>query len=224
MKKNELVIAVIVVAVITVLLLTHATPVVSMLSPKPLPQDALAQYDSKTRMHIDKAVAASVYNIAYQNTALDVDLYEPVELTTEGHIILSTEEQGNSLTVYALTSGMNYEFQDGVFVPKNGYKVMPAVMVFSKDANKEFTLVSYEEPAEGESNVESTKELFPQPLWYFVFNPECAVEKLAEQEMKQVKEYLKSIGREKAPVGSVKGRIYFNIFDSFDELADYPNC
>lgn len=122
--------------------------------------------------------------------------YGPGEVATEGHIILDTEEeQDGKVKAYTIASYGAYGFENGIFTLVSGSGAIPTVMIFSKDEKGEYSLLAYQEPMDGEGNLESKKKMFPQRLWDQVLSEQKYYPELKGQKEEQARQYLKSIGR-----------------------------
>ncbi|HZK27229.1 MAG TPA: DUF5301 domain-containing protein [Thermoclostridium sp.] len=114
----------------------------------------------------------------------------------EGHIILGTEEDGNSTKLYTLTMTGHYGFQNDNFVKVSGTGVIPAAVTLSNNND-----VSIAYPRDGSYYVSSIKEMFPSKYQNRIFDDRDSDRKvLKEQERAYAKEYLSKIGR-KAEIG-----------------------
>ncbi|WP_199872992.1 hypothetical protein [Inediibacterium massiliense] len=122
--------------------------------------------------------------------------YNDGEYTTEGHIILGTEEIENKVKVYTLASVGEFAFENGIFTKVGGTGAIPTVMIFSINKNGEYNLIEYKEPMDGTDYVASVKKMFPKKYYNKVFSGQDEYVKLAKQEEAQAEKYLKSIGRE----------------------------
>jgi len=120
--------------------------------------------------------------------------YYSGEASTEGHMILGTEEKENKVIVYTLSSFGSFGFENGIFTKVGGSGSIPTVMTFSKNEKGEYILQEYKEPLDGTEYERSVKEMFPEKYWDKVFDNESYKE-LAKQQEEQAAAYLKSIGR-----------------------------
>ena len=78
----------------------------------------------------------------------------------------------------------------------SGSGAIPTVMTFSKNTNGGYTLIEYKEPEDGDGNLDSIKEMFPERLWDKVLDKANSnYSELAQSKEAQAKEYLKQIGR-----------------------------
>ena len=83
----------------------------------------------------------------------------------EGHIIMDTVQDGEIVTVYALTMYGAYQFQDGNFVKNGGSGGIPAVIQIRDEDNGVWKLENYEEPLDGGLYGDSIRSMFPEELW-----------------------------------------------------------
>lgn len=117
------------------------------------------------------------------------------EATTEGHIILESEEQNGTVKVYTMASVGAFGFENGIFTKISGSGAIPTVMTFSKNQKGEYALLEYKEPDDGAGYPSSIKKMFPSRLQDRVLSNHGDYAELIKQEEKQAGEYLKSIGR-----------------------------
>lgn len=121
--------------------------------------------------------------------------YFGAETSTEGHIILKTEEKSGRLKVYTLSSFGAFGFENGIFTKVSGSGSIPTVMTFSRDSSGKYSLIEYKEPIDGTGLDSSIKSMFPFTLWHKALNAENYYGDLIKQQELQAKEYLSSIGR-----------------------------
>lgn len=121
--------------------------------------------------------------------------YGPGEVSTEGHVILDTEEKDGKIIVYSIASFGAFGFENGIFTTVSGSGAISTVMTFSKNEKGEYSLLAYKEPTDGAGNLESKKDMFPQRLWDKVLSEQKYYPDLAKQKEEQAKQYLQSIGR-----------------------------
>lgn len=121
--------------------------------------------------------------------------YGAGEVSTEGHVILDTEENDGKIKVYTIASFGAFGFENSIFTTISGSGAISTVMTFSKNAEGEYSLLEYKEPMDGTSNLESKKDMFPQRLWDKVLSEQKYYPELVKQEEEQAKQYLQSIGR-----------------------------
>lgn len=162
-----------------------------------------------------KALSALAYNqVSLDNpTALDdaissailksnAGMYSQGELAAEGHILMSSEEDGPQVKAYCLAMYGEYEFQNGNFVKCSGSGAIPTVITFVLNDSKEYTLVSYEEAEDGSNFVPSIKRMFPEDLWArCITTDEDDFNELNKLERGYAQEYVSGIEREDAEVG-----------------------
>ncbi len=119
-----------------------------------------------------------------------LDGYSPGEKRTEGHFILSIEENSDgTMVVYAIASCNWYCFGNNTFTAVSGSGAIPAVIKFSKKGDG-YELISYTEPMDGSLYAESIKELFPEKLWASAFAADKYYPELKKQQEEQAKAYL----------------------------------
>lgn len=121
--------------------------------------------------------------------------YGPGEFSTEGHVILDTEEKDGKTKVYAIASFGAFGFENGIFTTVSGSGAISTVMTFFKNEKGEYSLLEYKEPVDGSGNLQSKKEMFPQKLWDQVLSEQKYYPDLVKQKEEQAKQYLQSIGR-----------------------------
>ena len=162
-----------------------------------------------------KALSALSYNqVSLDNpTALDdaissailksnAGVYAQGELAAEGHILMSSEEDGPQIKAYCLAMYGEYEFENDNFIKCSGSGAIPTVITFVLNDSKEYTLVSYEEAEDGSNFIPSVKRLFPEDLWARCITiEEDDYNELKKIERGYAEEYVSSIGREDAKVG-----------------------
>ena len=166
----------------------------------------------KREATIEEAVGASI--LLYNK-----DLYSYSEADGEGHIILETEgrkeDEGNVVSVYALTMYGGYQFQNGNFVKNGGTGVIPVVIKLFKEPDGTYFMKHYEMPQDGGDYIDSIHKMFPEALWEQCISPSDAVrEELTAQEHAYAADYLKSIGRENAVIGDYADFSYVSLTDA----------
>lgn len=115
----------------------------------------------------------------------------------EGHIIMDTVQDGEIVTVYALTMYGSYQFQDGNFVKNGGSGGIPAVIQIRDEDNGVWKLENYEEPLDGGLYGDSIRSMFPEELWKrCIAIREEDLKELKRQEQSYAMAYLKTIERE----------------------------
>ena len=116
------------------------------------------------------------------------------ECSTEGHIILGTDTNGNTLKAYLLTEFITFGFENGCFVNQSG-SMVPATMTFDI-ADGEYRLKNIEYAKDGSDSVPSVKKMFPKEfVKRALFHTDKDSDLLWKQCCKQAESYLKSIGR-----------------------------
>lgn len=191
-----------------------------------LSPNVVIDFDSYPKS-LDQAIRMAIHSIQKQ-----AGEYGPYgELSTEGHIILGSDETNGMVKVYAVLSYGDYSFENGVF-HYSGTGAHPAVFTFTKNKKGEYGFVSYHVPMEGEHYMQSIKEMFPWYLVIKVMNAQSYYANLLGQQEAQAKDYLKSIGRE-APISDkpVKPQV-LNLpakaleslrYKMKGDLGDYPH-
>jgi bla regulator protein blaR1 len=149
--------------------------------------------------------AAGTKSEIQNNTAIDEAVgiaikgqgkgYGPGEVNTEGHIILDTEEKGNTIKVYTIASFGAFGFEDGIFTKVSGSGAISTVITLSRNEEGNYYLKEYKEPMDGNLNLKSKKKMFPKNLWSKVISEHKYYPELAKQQEEQAKQYLSSIGR-----------------------------
>ena len=130
--------------------------------------------------------------------------YPGEECVGEGHIILESRKDGDSLTLYALTMYGEYQFQDGNFVKAAGSGVVPAVITFSSDENGRYQFQSLAYPEDGSNCLPSIQAMFPESWWDECISPsETTCNQLKDMEMSYARKYLEDLGRN-ATIGEYK--------------------
>lgn len=121
--------------------------------------------------------------------------YASGEASTEGHIILDTEEKNGIVTAYTIASYGAYGFENGIFTVVSGSGAIPTVIAFAENQNGDYTLLEYKEPEDGERNQQSKKDMFPERLWDKVLSENEYYPDLVMQKEEQARQYLQSIER-----------------------------
>jgi bla regulator protein blaR1 len=158
-----------------------------------------------------------------------LEYYLAGEARTEGHIILSAEQDSDGKTVvYAIASCAYYGFENGLFTEISGCGAIPAVIKLFNSSGG-YSLLSYTEPEDGQRNSESIKILFPERLWPEVLNTDQAYADLQMQKEKQAQAYLDGIGRNAKICQGYVDKEFFhvsadasNTLIAIAELIDYP--
>lgn len=138
----------------------------------------------------DGAVAAAILEYNYS-------IYgDENEVVGEGHIIMDTQEEDETITVYAKTMYGGYQFQDGNFVNNGGSGDIPAVIRISKEPDGTYVTLHYQYPADGGDYIDSVHALFPEALWERCISRQDAdYQELKIQEQVYAEAYLNKIGR-----------------------------
>ena len=122
--------------------------------------------------------------------------YLPGECKTESHFIFSTEEKGETVTVYLIEDYAEFGFYNGFFTNISGGST-PAVFKFKKNG-EDYKFIKAEYAQDGSLYISSIEEMFPNKIAKKVKNG------LSENEnnfmwiakVKQAQVYLKSINRQ----------------------------
>lgn len=157
------------------------------------------------------------------------------ECVGEGHIILGTDSQSDTITVYTLTRYGAYAFENGEFVRLAGRDVLPVVMTFGVSDGDQFELLSYDYPSD-DTFVDDANRLFPKKYRDTLQVPSDEnLASLAEQETAYAVNYLASIGRDaqiavygdEVPVGMINKQPLALLGATADALSTiterYPN-
>lgn len=152
--------------------------------------EVVAENTPLTEDELDRKVAEIIL-------AQNRSWYTGEECQAEGHIILESEVQDGTTTVYALTVYGEYQFQNVDYLIKaSGTGVIPVVLSFGEhEDGREFTHMTW--PDDGSGYNESVKEMFPEHLWDRVLIiQEEDREILAKMERAYAEEHLKKSGRD----------------------------
>lgn len=117
------------------------------------------------------------------------------ETNGEGHLVLGTENNGELLTVYALTQYGEYEIKNKNLVRTENAVIKPAVIKYRISGNETYNFLSIEYP-DSDNYTESVKTLFPEKYVSRLLSvsPEDA-DILSDIEEIYANVYLQSIGR-----------------------------
>lgn len=152
--------------------------------------------------------------------------YGPGECSTEGHIILDTEEKGGMVKIYTIASFGAFGFENGIFTKVSGSGAIPTVITLKKGKNASYDLIKCVEPMDGSYYSKSIKQMFPKRLWNKVLSSNNSYASLAKQQEEQAGQYLGKIGR-KARVSEAyvnKTLVKINVQASnklFSEMTKY---
>lgn len=124
------------------------------------------------------------------------------EVSTEGHIVLKTEEYNGITTAYLITSSGRFGFENGIFTKVSGTGAIPTVMKLTRNMYGEFSVVERLVPEDGDGYGKSIKKMFPKELHDEVLDNNNNYSKLIKQEEKQAEAYLNSIGRKATVQGN----------------------
>lgn len=117
----------------------------------------------------------------------------------EGHIILGTEKDDDSIKVYTLTMVGYYGFVNNNFEKVSGSGIIPAVVTLKNNNN-----VEIEYPEDGSYYTTSIKKMFPEKYHDRILKQRDEDRNdLTKQEQAYAKEYLSKIGR-KAEIGDYR--------------------
>lgn len=122
--------------------------------------------------------------------------YAQGETETEGHIILSVQEENNIIKVYTVASYGAFGFENEIFTKISGSGAIPTVMIFSKGEDDDYNLLEYKEPQDGSLYIRSIKNMFPKALQRKALSADKYYSDLSKQQEAQAHEYLKNIGRD----------------------------
>ncbi len=146
--------------------------------------------DDEKITDLDTAVAKAMLESNF-------DSYLEGECAGEGHYIMDSAADEQTVTAYVLTLYGTFSFMDGNLVKTSGSGVIPVVMTFSLDENNEYSLMDYQEPEDGSLYTSSIQELFPEELHDQCFNISSELaQQLQTQERAYAQEYLDAIGRD----------------------------
>ena len=118
------------------------------------------------------------------------------ETNGEGHLVLGTENDGEYLTVYALTQYGEYTFKNSNLVRTENANILPAVLKYRISGSETYNFLNIEYVQNGENYAESVKNLFPEKYISRVLNvSEDDAEILKDIEEIYADVYLESINR-----------------------------
>jgi len=113
--------------------------------------------ESQTVDALDKAVCdAIIANLK--------GLFGSAELLTQAHITLKTVQNGSNTTVYAWVLYEQFT-RAGNEINNAGAIIAPMTITFKKDNTGNYQLVEFWHPEDGDRNIPSIKNKFPQDLW-----------------------------------------------------------
>lgn len=119
------------------------------------------------------------------------NIYLDGECFCQGHIILGTEDDGESTKVYILSMVGHYAFVNSNFEKVSGSGVIPAVVTMKHDNES-----SIQYPQDGSYYAKSIKEMFPEEYHERIFKDgEKDRFILQEEERTCARNYLEEIGR-----------------------------
>ncbi len=118
------------------------------------------------------------------------------ETSGEGHLVLGTENDGEILTVYALTQYGEYTFKNSNLVRTSDAVIIPAVLKYRISGSETYNFLSIDYVENGENYAESVKKLFPEKYVSRVLNvSDDDAEILKDIEEIYADVYLESINR-----------------------------
>ncbi len=117
--------------------------------------------------------------------------YSAGDFATEGHVILGTEIQGNTTTVYALSSYDWFALENGELKNISGATRVPSVLTFLKNDRGEYVLQSFQEPLGGNEFARSVQKMFPKKFLDDALHGEKFEKILRQQQVDQIEPYLK---------------------------------
>ena len=113
------------------------------------------------------------------------------EFWAEGHVVLDTEQKGDSVTVYAQVTCQNYGFMAGIFTDTGGGMSGPVAITFHKTGN-EYNVQGIQQ---AEDDTDDKKILSPKALKQMQRDGEKNTSEMDRQMTEQAKAYLVGIGR-----------------------------
>ncbi len=135
-------------------------------------------------------IVGSEYDGYVSKAILDSEeLSEFAEFEAEGHYIMGTEEKGDKVKIYALTSYSGFRFENGVFMDSTGFAA-PAVI----EVNKTTGEMKTEFPGDGTEYGKDIKRMFPLKYRGMIYCGKYSAY-MGEQVVSQARAYLDSIGR-----------------------------
>jgi hypothetical protein len=90
--------------------------------------------------------------------------YSEGDFAAESHVVLKTEESGNTATVYAVALYLEFTYEDTGFSVASGSH-MPVALTFEKDTQGQYELIEYWMPREGTEYAPSIEEKFPADIY-----------------------------------------------------------
>ncbi|MGL5695248.1 MAG: M56 family metallopeptidase, partial [Peptostreptococcaceae bacterium] len=134
---------------------------------------------------------------AISNTIKDItqcSFYDG-ELITEAHKIIGQEKEKDKLKVYIISNRSSFGFENDSFSAVSGESEIPRCIEYLVEDGY-YYMLDYKEVMDGALYGESIKSIFPMNLWPKVMNSSTYYEELHKEEIKQAKQYLKSINRD----------------------------
>lgn len=151
------------------------------------PSESQSQVSPQPTETLDEAVGYAILGRS--------NCYGLGEVATQGHVILDKEEKNDIVTVYTVSSFRWFGFENGIFTSVSGSGNIPTVIKFTKSQDGGYSLLDYQEPADGAGYTESIKKMFPKVLWDKVLTSNDNYPELLQQMEDQARQYLQSIGR-----------------------------
>ena len=143
---------------------------------------------SKSNPDLDSAVSQAIFDINSQYSHIG-------ECVAEGHVVLGTEEKGDTCKVYLIEGFASFGFENGYFMEQSGH-IIPAVMTFRHDESG-YTLTDWEYAKDGADHVKSIKKMFPSELVHrAVSMTDKDRQSLWAQQVAYAEKYLEKLGRE----------------------------
>ncbi|MGL5331013.1 MAG: M56 family metallopeptidase [Peptostreptococcaceae bacterium] len=136
---------------------------------------------------LDEAISNVIKDITYS-------AFYDGELVTEAHKIIGQEKEKGILKVYLISNRSSFGFENESFSVVSG-EATPRYIEFL-EVDGYYYMIDYKEVMDGALYEESIKSIFPMNLWSKVMNSYSYYEELHKEEIKQAKQYLKSINRD----------------------------
>ena len=149
-----------------------------------------AEGETAAPADVDQAVALALLDQARSG-------YAEGECPAEGHAILGafTNEDENTVEVYAQCSVGNYGFVSGNFEEISGSGAIPSRLTFARDENGGLTLTDFWQAEDGSRYGPSIRETFPAELADEALNTQAYYPALKEEKEAYARAYLEEIGR-----------------------------
>ncbi len=117
------------------------------------------------------------------------------EFQTESHVVLDTEEDKASITVYAMVLYQEYGFEDGKFKDISGSH-MPIAITFQIEKDGEYKLKEYWKPKDGSYYVPSIKNKFPASIVDKALDTQKYIKQQQKECDQKAEEYMKTLKNE----------------------------